>query len=136
MPESSRPRVILTGTLARLLTTFCHALHMALVIFVLVGWLIPVTTLLQLHIAFVPLLVVTWALNGNSCPLNNMETLLTKGVWRDDTNREEGSFLVVVVEKYLGLHPTQRQMDLVTYALMAVAWALSLAHLSFRESPA
>lgn len=107
---------------------------MGLVIFVLTAWLLPVTAILQAHIAFVPLLVVTWALNGNSCPLNNIETWLTKGTWRDDMNREEGSFLVVAVETYLKLHPTQRQMDMITYALMAVAWSLSLAHLSYREA--
>lgn len=133
MPESSRPRVLVSGAPARLLSTACHSLHLGFVVFVLVGWLVPVTSILQLHIAFVPLLVVTWALNENSCPLNNIETWLTKGAWRDDTNREEGSFLVVAVETYLKLHPTQRQMDMITYALMAVAWTLSLVHLSFRE---
>jgi hypothetical protein len=123
-----------TGAPARALSATCHAIHIGLVMFVLTGWLVPVTAILQTHIAFVPLLVVTWAFNGNACLLNNIETWLTKGIWRDGANREEGSFLLVAVETYLKLHPTQRQMDIITYALMAVAWALSLAHLSYRET--
>lgn len=132
MPESSRPRPLITGRAASTLTSACHYLHTGLVIFVLVGWLVPVADVLLVHLAFVPTLVVTWLLNANTCPLNNIESRLTKGVWRDPENREEGSFLVVLVEKYLGLHPTQRLMDIVTYALMATAWLLSLAHYSLR----
>ena len=132
MPESSRPRPLITGRAASTLTSACHYLHTGLVIFVLVGWLVPLADVLLVHLAFVPLLVVTWRLNANTCPLNNIESRLTKGVWRDPENREEGSFLVVLVEKYLGLHPTQRLMDIVTYALMATAWLLSLAHYSLR----
>ena len=114
------------------MSAFCHYLHMVLVIFVLAGWLVPVSEVLELHMAFVPLLVLTWLLNRNTCPLNNIESWLTKGVWRDAENREEGSFLVVVVEKYLGLHPSQRLMDAVTYMLMGAAWLLALGHYYLR----
>ena len=132
MPENSRPRPLIAGRAASTLTGMCHCLHTGLVIFVLVGWLVPVSEVLLVHLAFVPMLVVTWLLNANTCPLNNIESRLTKGVWRDPESREEGSFLVVLVEKYLGLHPTQGLMDIVTYLLMATAWLLSLAHYSLR----
>jgi hypothetical protein len=39
---------------------------------------------------------------------------------------------VVLVEKYLGLHPTQRLMDTITYLLMGAAWLLSLGHYALR----
>lgn len=132
MPENSRPRPPVRGRAAAGLSAFCHYLHLALVGFVLGGWLVPVTEVLLAHLAFVPLLVVTWLLNGNSCPLNNLENRLTKGIWRDPENREEGSFLVVVVEKYLGLHPSQRLMDVITYMLMGAAWLLALGHYLLR----
>jgi|JI9StandDraft_2_1071091.scaffolds.fasta_scaffold20296_3 hypothetical protein len=132
MPENSRPRPLITGRAASTLTGLCHYLHTALVIFVLVGWLVPVADILLVHLAFVPMLVVTWLLNANTCPLNNIESRLTKGVWRDPENREEGSFLVVLVEKYLGLHPTQGLMDTITYLLMGAAWLLSLGHYALR----
>ena len=54
---------------------------------------------------------------------------MTSGRWRDPGNAEEGSFLIVIVERYLGLRPTQGLMDRVTYGLMAFVWMLSWLHL-------
>lgn len=140
MQESSRPdsrqmAPIITGRPAQLFTLSCHVIHVGLVVYVLAGWLVPVREALLVHIAFVPALILTWLLNRGSCPLNNLESRLVRGVWRDPDNREEGGFLLVLVESYLGLHPSARQMDMVTYALMAVAWALSFVHLHLMGSP-
>ena len=130
MPESSRPEPVITGPAAAILSRACHIIHVALVVFVLAGWLIPIRQVVITHLAFVPVLILTWLLNRNTCPLNNLESRLLTGVWRNEENREEGSFLLVLVESYLRLHPTQRTMDAITYALMAFCWLLSVGHLS------
>ena len=129
MPESSRPEPVITGPAAVALSRTCHTIHVALVVFVLAGWLFPVRQILVAHLMFVPALIVTWLLNRNTCPLNNLESRLLTGVWRNEENREEGSFLLVLVENYLRMHPTQRTMDAITYALMAFCWVLSICHL-------
>jgi hypothetical protein len=121
---------LVTGQAANALRVFCHGLHMALVFYGLFGWAIPSAPWLIAHLVFIPSLVVVWVANNGTCPLNNIETLLTAGRWRDTDNREEGSFLVTAVERYLGLHPTQVLMDRITYALMAFVWALSWLHLA------
>lgn len=121
---------LVTGTAAALLSTFCHALHVALVFFGLLGWLIPSAPWLIAHLVFIPGLIVIWAMNQGVCPLNNLESRLTTGRWRNPDNAEEGSFLVTIVERYLKLHPSQRTMDRMTYALMAAVWAMSWIHLS------
>ena len=141
MPENSRPdeqqrRALVSGTPAVALSHICHVLHLGLMFFILLGWVVPHSGTLVTHLVFVPLVIISWMFNANSCPLNNIETWLTKGTWRDPDHREQGSFLVVVVETYLGLHPTQRQMDMITYGLMALAWLLSLAHWWARTQPA
>ena len=105
---------------------------MALVFYALLGWLIPNTSWLVAHLIYMPTLVVIWVLNKGVCPLNNIESRLTTGRWRNPENAEQGSFLVTIVERYLNLHPTQRQMDAITYALMALVWVLSWIHLSAR----
>lgn len=130
MPESSRPEPVITGRTAVLFSRTCHVIHVALVAFVLTGWLIPLRDVLVAHLVFVPALILTWLLNRNTCPLNNLESRLLRGVWRNEENREEGSFLLVLVESYLHLHPTQRAMDAITYALMGFCWLLSVGHLS------
>ncbi len=121
---------LVTGEAAHALRIVCHGLHMALVFYGLFGWLVPSSPWLIAHLAFIPGLVVVWVVNRGTCPLNNIESLLTTGRWRNPSNAEEGSFIVTVVQRYLHLSPTQAQMDAVTYALMALVWVLSWLHLA------
>ncbi len=120
---------MVTGKAAEALRAVCHWLHIALVLYAMFGWVVPSAYWLIVHLVFMPGLVGVWLVNRGSCPLNNVESCLTTGRWRNAENAEEGSFLVAIVERYLGLHPTQRQMDLVTYALMALVWMASWVHL-------
>lgn len=120
---------LVTGEAAGALRVFCHGLHMALVFYGLFGWVVPSTPWLTAHLVFIPALVIVWVANQGVCPLNNIENLLTTGSWRNPDNREEGSFLVTIVERYLGLNPSQGLMDRITYGLMAFVWGLSWLHL-------
>ena len=126
----ARKTPLVTGKAAAVLRTLCHGLHMALVFYALLGWLIPSAPWLVAHLVYMPGLIAVWLANRGTCPLNNIETYLTKGQWRDPSNAEEGSFLVTIVERYLKLKPTQRQMDAVTYALMVLVCGLSWLHLN------
>jgi len=121
-----------TGGAARALSWTCHNLHIVILVFIVLGWTVPVSAVLWAHLVLVPLILGIWYLNNCSCPLNNIESYLLKGLWRDPDNREEGSFVVVVVEQYLGMKPTQKTMDIITYAIMALAWVLSGVHLWLR----
>jgi len=133
MPENSRPRPIVTGMAAHALSTTCHYLHLGIMLFIMLGWVVPLDGALLAHLVLVPMILSLWYLNDCSCPLNNIESYLLKGLWRDPDNREEGSFVVVVVEQYLGMQPTQRAMDTITYAIMGLAWMLSGVHLWLRS---
>ena len=130
----ARPDPIVTGLAASIMRVACHALHVALVFYGLLGWLVPDAGWLIAHLIFLPGLAIVWLFNDGVCPLNNLEAYLTTGAWRDDANPEEGAFLRMIVERYLGLHPTQSQMNAVTYGVMALAWVLSAGHLAAGES--
>ena len=119
-----------TGFAVSALRVFCHALHMALVLFGLLGWLIPSEPWLIAHLIFIPALIAVWRVNDGVCPLNNLESRLTTGAWRNPANAEEGAFLRVIVERYLKLHPTQEQMDQVTYGILGLVWLLAWLHLA------
>jgi hypothetical protein len=129
MEARHEPQPLLTGGAARALCSVCHGLHMVLVFYALLGWLVPIKPWLFAHIVFIPALVVVWLLNKGVCPLNNIESRLTTGRWRNPDNAEEGSFIRMIVERYLKLNPTQALMDIVTYTLMAFVWILSWLHL-------
>ena len=121
---------IVTGSAATALRAVCHALHMALVFFGLLGWVIPSEPWLIAHLIFIPGLIAVWRMNDGVCPLNNLESMLTTGAWRNPASAEEGAFLRVIVERYLNLHPTQEQMDQITYGIMALVWCFSWLHLA------
>ena len=108
----------------------CHGLHMALVFYGLLGWLIPSEPWLIVHLIFIPGLIAVWRMNDGVCPLNNLESFLTTGSWRNRANVEEGGFIRAIVIRYLELEPTQQQMDSVTYGIMAFVWLLSWVHLA------
>ncbi len=94
------------------------------------GWPAPWRGLLIFYLCYLPLLPVQWQLNRTSCILNNIETWLRTGGWRNPSNPEEGAFLLRLVENVLGLHPSARQMDVIIHALLGVFWLLALSHLS------
>lgn len=123
-------RPILTGAAANGTKLVLHAHHMALVIYGLLGWLIPSEPWLIAHLVFIPGLLLVWYVNDGVCPLNNLEARLLTGNWRNADNAEEGGFLRALVIRYLKLEPTQPQMDAITYAIMGFVWLLSWAHLA------
>lgn len=108
---------------------FCFALHFAIMIFIAVGWAIPQSAVLVLYLVFLPVVVVQWQFNKNSCVLNNMESLLRTGRWRDPGNAEEGAWLAGVVRSVLRLDIKAVQLDAFVYVVLVLFWGLGLVHL-------
>jgi hypothetical protein len=126
-------RPLLTGKTALHTRSACHGLHMALVFFGLLGWIVPQSNWLIAHLVFIPALLLTWQLNQCTCPLNNLETWLTTGRWRNPANVEEGGFLRGIAARYLGLELSEAVMNRIIYIAMVVVWSLSWLHLSWGE---
>jgi hypothetical protein len=136
MPRGGRDwaaRPLLTGKTALRTRSACHGLHMALVFFGLLGWIVPQTHWLIAHLIFIPGLLLTWQLNQCACPINNLETWLTTGRWRNPSNAEEGGFLRGVAARYLDLELSEATMNRIIYIAMVAVWGLSGLHLSLRE---
>ena len=108
---------------------FCFVLHFAVMIYVVVGWLVPLQPALLFYVAFLPVTVVTWRFNKDSCLLNNLESFIRTGQWRDPSNREEGAWLLTLARETLGLPVTALQVDIFTYAVMVLLWTLGFVHL-------
>lgn len=106
-------------------TTF-FVLHVAVLIYILIGWALPVGT--GFYVVFLPLMVSHWPLNGNSCALNNLESLLRTGRWRDPGNHEEGAWVKALILGVTGIELTVRQTDAISYGLLASLWLLGLFH--------
>lgn len=116
------------GVRRDLLGHVCHLLHLGVMVYIVLGWVVPVHAALLFYLAFLPLVVVQWWSNKNSCLLNNVEALIRTGRWRDPTNREEGAWLLTLAQS-LGIPLTATQVDILTYGIIALLWALAALHL-------
>lgn len=112
-----------------LLGNFCFYLHFAVMIYIVIGWVVPLHAALIFYMAFLPLVALQWQFNKNSCVLNNIESLLRTGQWRDPNNKEEGAWLLTLASNLFGYPFKPWQIDAFTYFVLALLWTAGLSHL-------
>lgn len=106
----------------------CFVLHFAVMLYIVFGWLAPWKGALIFYVSFLPAVAVQWLFNKNSCLLNNLESLIRSGRWRDPSNEEEGAWLLTLARDTVGLDATPRQMDVFIYLMLALLWGVGAAH--------
>ena len=111
------------------LGNFCFYLHFAVMIYIVLGWVVPLNAALYFYMGFLPAVAVQWQFNKNSCVLNNFESLLRSGQWRDPNNKEEGAWLQTLALNLTGILFKPWQMDAFTYFVLAIFWSAALSHL-------
>src|SRR4029077_7262895 len=107
----------------------CFYLHFAVMIYIVTGWLVPVSAALIVYLCFLPAVAIQWQFNKNSCVLNNIESLIRSGHWRDPHNKEEGAWLLTLATNVFGYPFKAWHIDVFTYALLVVLWSAGLSHL-------
>jgi hypothetical protein len=110
------------------LGNLCFCLHLAVMIFIVTGWLMPWRGALLFYLAFLPAVAVQWQFNKNSCVLNNVESFIRTGGWRDPNNREEGAWLQTLLLGVTGIGFKPWQINLLTYSVLVLLWGLGLGH--------
>ena len=108
------------------LATVFFLLHIAILVYILIGWALPAGV--GFYLVFLPAMVLHWRLNRNSCALNNLESLIRSGRWRDPRNVEEGAWLKALIGTATGVALSVQQTDLISYVLLAGLWGLGLWH--------
>ncbi len=111
------------------LGTVCFYLHFAVMIYIVIGWLVPWHAALVFYLFFIPAIATQWQFNKNSCVLNNIESLIRSGRWRDQRNKEEGAWLVTLATGAFGYPFKAWHIDVFTYFILLVFWSLALGHL-------
>ena len=110
---------------------FCFYLHFAVLIFIVGGWAVPVPAVLYVYLAFLPLVILGWQLNKNSCILNNIESYIRHGTWRSEHNAEEGAWLMTLIKNVTGIQLKHWQVDCITYGFMSLLWFAGFSHLKW-----
>jgi hypothetical protein len=111
-----------------------HALriaHYAILGWGVTGWTFPAQGWLIAYLIAMPLIAVQWLVNRNTCVLNNLESWIATGRWRDATDAEQGGFIAGAFQRATGWRPSPRTADLLSYGLLAVFWVLGAVHLAW-----
>lgn len=105
--------------------------HFVMMIYIVLGWAIPLRPLLWFYVFFIPSVVLQWRMNKNTCVLNNIETFIRTGRWRSapGKNTEEGGWLWTLARDKTGWDIPHIAMDVFIYALMGTFLILGLSHL-------
>lgn len=106
--------------------------HYAILAWGVTGWAIPSNAWLIAYLFAMPLIAVQWVLNRNTCLLNNLESWIVTGRWRDRADPEQGGFIAGFVEKVSGWRPSGRAANLISYGLLGVLWCVAATHLARR----
>jgi hypothetical protein len=107
-------------------------LHYAILGWGILGWLIPSNGWLIAYLVAMPLIALQWLVNRNTCVLNNVESWIATGRWRDEASAEQGGFIAGIVQRISGWSPSPRMVDLISYGLLAVFWTFGAFHLLTR----
>ena len=108
---------------------FCFVLHLLPLIYIVAGWLAPGRGALIFYLFFLPAVFVQWKLNKSTCVLNNIESLMRTGRWRNPTNREEGAWLRTLVNGKTGWNLSRTVMDSIINGVMGLLWCVAFARL-------
>ena len=103
--------------------------HFLPLIYVVTGWFSPGRWPLIVYLVFLPAMFLQWRLNEDSCVLNNLESLIRTGSWRNPGNREEGAWLRTVVNDATGWHLSRAQMDGFINGVLIVFWLIGFSRL-------
>ena len=105
--------------------------HLAIGAYVLLGWLISPAPALTLYLVLLPAMAAQWYVNRGSCVMNNFESWLRSGRWRDPNNPEEGGFLLMLCQWLFGARPHPVVLDRFSYATVLILWLLAASRFSW-----
>jgi hypothetical protein len=110
------------------LASLVALLHVLILIWGVTGWLIPSRGWLIAYMIATPLIAAQWLLNRNTCLLNNLESWLKTGRWRDAADPGQGGFIAQIVRVLTGVVLTPAQVNALSYGLLALFWLLAYGH--------
>jgi hypothetical protein len=102
--------------------------HLAIIFYVALGWLITSRPLLFVYTLLLPMIVMQWLLNGGCSIVNNVENLLRTGAWRDPSNVFEGAFFKTVL-RAVGIRASQAQITTALCSLMMIFWVCAVCRM-------
>lgn len=105
--------------------------HLVIGAYVVFGWLVSPAPALTVYLLLLPAMATQWYVNRGSCVMNNVESWLRSGRWRDPNNPEEGGFLLMLCHWLFRVRPHPLVLDRFSYATVLILWILAASRLSW-----
>jgi hypothetical protein len=124
------------GPVRDLLGISFFVFHLAVCIYIVCGWLVPIASALVFYLAFLPLVAMQWLVNRGACIISNIETFLRRGLRRDPKSAQEGRFISMAAFRLFGLKRSPGTIDALSFGALFSLWLLGFAHLAALGDPA
>lgn len=111
------------------LIKFIKFLHLAITVFLIIGWLLPGNITHWIHLVAVPLTMLQWRLNAGTCILTNVEEHLNDAPKEKD--EQQGQFIKGLLGKCMTELPPDTVIKKYLYGILWVSWGLSGIRLYF-----
>jgi hypothetical protein len=105
--------------------------HLVVGAYILLGWISSSPPALAFYLLLLPAVMTQWYVNQGSCVMNNIESWLRSGRWRDPNNPEEAGFLLMLSQWLFGIRPHPVVLDRVSYATVLALWLLAASRFSW-----
>ena len=102
-------------------------LHLFVMLFMVLGWMLPGADFLKIHVATVPLVILQWRFNGGTCLLTNIENIIADK--RREKSEQQGEFIKAVLSQCMKDLPSDSQLKIGIYTVLFVSAGASALRL-------
>jgi len=114
-----------------LLAEITKFIHLAVVFFILFGFLSSANPLLITHLILVPVVVLQWRFNDGTCFLTNLENFFRGGSSAKPKSEQQGQFTKNLLGLCFNPLPSDAKIKLGLYVLVWGAFTISLGRLLY-----
>lgn len=126
---SAEKSLRLEAAIRTLLANILWLLHMAVLGFVIFGWLLPPGPWLYSHLVFLPLMMIHWKTNDDRCILTVLEAGLRQKVSTGDRAAEGPPFVASLIASVTGKTPPENLLNRFIYTLVFTSFGLTIGRL-------
>jgi len=105
--------------------------HLAVGAYILFGWISSSPPALAFYLLLLPVIATQWYVNRGSCVMNNVESWLRSGRWRDPNNPEEAGFLLMLCQWMFRVRPHPVVLDRFSYVAIFILWMIAASRFSW-----
>lgn len=107
-----------------LLIAALRFLHLLVLLFTLLAWILPFAWAWLVHLFLVPAMIVQWLFNDGTCLLTNLENAILGK--KTEKSAQQGQFIKSLLGRCCNPLPSDAAIKAGLYGLLLLVWSVSL----------